>query len=137
MPGPPGAPGAPGPPGAPGAGGFSLAELNAALNTALNTALAPNLLVLGRIEHRTSAALDIARSINSQATENNSPLWRVPHPDTGTMPPAALFPATRGTLKSLEEESADRLLLFYGLPLHGDVEGKRQALAMLFRCAPL
>ena len=107
------------------------------MNIALNTALAPILLVLGRIEHRTSEELAIARSINSRAIENNSPLVRVPHPDTGAMPPAALFPATRGTLKRLGVERADALLLFYGLHVHGDIEGKRQVLARLFRCTPI
>ena len=114
--------------------------MNAALaqnNIAMNAALAPILLVLGRIVHRTSEVLAFARAVNSRATESNSRLVRVPHPDTGAMPPVALFPATRGTLKRLGEDRANELLLFYSLPLHGDVEDKRQALASLFRCIPL
>ena len=49
------------------------------------------------LRHRTSLEYCLAREDNAAAALDGAPLVRVPHPDTGALPPPTLlFPATRG-----------------------------------------
>ena len=68
--------------------------------------------------HRSSAARVSALRRNSRARDPGHPLVRVPHPDTGALPPAAGFPATLRDFRQLTSAAVNVLSAFYGLPTH-------------------
>lgn len=83
---------------------------------------------LGTLMHRTSEELRLARMRNAAAMDPSSPLFQVPHPNTGVLPAADIFPATRRGLTGMPEPDLGALLGFYNLPLAGDVAIRRNAL---------
>lgn len=64
------------------------------------------------VVHRTSLQFQMAREWNDRAVNTDCELMRLPHPDTGELPPLDSFPATRGHLMTLR---VDALLTFYDL----------------------
>lgn len=85
--------------------------------------------------HRTSPLLQSARCVNSDAAASAAPLTPVPHPDTGAMPPAAMFyPATAGQLRELTSPRVNALLAFYGLAQVDTLQARRDRLATCLGC---
>ena len=82
-----------------------------------------------RLEHRSSDTLRVARAYNENAVIKGRRLWPVPHPDTGAMPPAGLFPVMRDDLHDIDDDRAVALLRFYGLPTSGSAKDRRCRLA--------
>ena len=54
-----------------------------------------------------------AQASNGHATQDDHPLVRLPHPDTGAAPP--IFPATVGALRAYSANNCSTLINFYGL----------------------
>ena len=81
---------------------------------------------------RTSALVHNGRSING-----NAPLRPVPHPDTGSMPPAALqFPGNLDALRMMQAALVDGFLDFYGILQPGlPIESRRRMLAEALGCS--
>ena len=92
---------------------------NTAATAANTAATAASTAEMTKLLNRTSEARAHALRRNSRALDLKHPLVRVPHPDTGLMPPLADFPANVGALREKSSVQVNALSAFYGLPVVG------------------
>ena len=79
--------------------------------------------------NRTSEVLRRARAVNAAASMLQNALERVPHPDTGALPPADLFPLTLGAFRALLGPDMTAILNFYQQPVPHQLVLQHAALA--------
>jgi hypothetical protein len=72
---------------------------------------------------------------NSKAFNLDHNIVRVPHPDTGALPPPVGFPGSIRDLRQMTAGQVNAVLQFYGLPVAGiELIEKRTQLALALGC---